>query len=90
MSTLPSLRAVTAQLRALHEAWAHPDTGGEYVALYSPDVFQGREEQPWRVAAISASEGGTRYGREYVPGDGARFDAVGAARRLLAAARDGV
>lgn len=30
---LPSLRALTAELRALHDAWSHPDAGGEYVSL---------------------------------------------------------
>jgi len=86
--TLPSLREVTRQLRALHEAWAHPDGGGEYATLarlYDPDTLGYK----WQVQAVSLGDEvqGYEHGHEYVPGDGRQFDAVAAARRLLAAAR---
>lgn len=84
---LPSLRALTAELRALHEAWSHPEVGGEYVCLvrrYDPAQLGHR----W-LACIPLDVDRPCYGREYIPGDGAPFDATAAARRLLAAARDG-
>jgi hypothetical protein len=79
---LPSLRALTRSLRELHEAWSHPDCGGEYVCLVDAGSKVG-----WVIETAEHPDG---VGREYVPGDGARFDAVAAARRLLAAARDGL
>ncbi len=85
---LPSLRALTAELRDLH-------AGGEYVGLA---LVADQVDDNWQVMAVSQVESidvrdadvGVRvvFGREYIPGDGAPFDAVGAARRLLAAARD--
>jgi hypothetical protein len=130
---LPSLRALACELRALHEAWSHPDAGGEYVTLA---LEAGNVAPAWRVVAVSQVgsmylilwDGVTpmRFGHEYVPGsverecswcdpkgsgDGAGhlaglacpecdgsgrvsvpspFDATAAARRLLAAARDGL
>jgi hypothetical protein len=85
---LPSLRAVTAELRSLHQAWSHPDGGGAYAALtlISDDVvFRPRR---WRVRALDSLTYTAQFGREWVPDDGKPFDAVAAARRLLAAARD--
>lgn len=116
---LPTLRALTRELRELHEAWSHPDAGGEFVALWlDSDVG----EPAWRAHAVSwiGFHRGC-YGHEYVPGtracgscagtgrhepempcagkcdacDGTGhvptpFDAIAAARRLLAAARDGL
>ncbi len=92
---LPSLRALTAELRDLHMAWSHPDAGGEYACLV---LVADQVDDNWQVMAVSQVESidvrdadvGVRvvFGREYIPGDGAPFDAVGAARRLLAAARD--
>lgn len=92
---LPSLRALTAELRALHEAWSHPHAGGEYATL----VCTVAPYYQWRVLAAGAVDSvwvahlddgpACVYGHEWVPGDGARFDAVAAARRLLAEARDG-
>lgn len=72
---LLTLRDLTRELRALHEAWLHPDAGGEYVSLVC-EVVEG-----WRVAPVGmvdslwiAYADPTRedslmsYGREYVPG----------------------
>jgi hypothetical protein len=68
---LPSLRALTQQLRELHEAWSHPDAGGEYVSLYLPG-------QGWHLAVGATPDGRRIYGREYVPGsverEGPTFD----------------
>ncbi len=86
MAKLPSLREVTRMLREIHQAWSHPDAGGEYVTLV---LFDGL----WTVDAIEsfkASDVEACYGREYIPGDGLPFDAVGAARRLLAASHKGI
>jgi hypothetical protein len=56
---------------------------GEFVSLW------GRLTGTWEVDVVSDLTGGARIvGREYIPGDGARFDATAAARRLLAALRD--
>lgn len=79
--SLPSLRDLTRQLRELHEAFAHPIVGGEYVCL-------ARDNQARRGHFGVMLYVPSGFGREYIPGDGAPFDAVGAARRLLAAARD--
>ncbi len=77
---LPSLRALTASLRALHSAFSHPDGGGEYVCLVNAG------QAGWILENATHPDG---VGREYVPGDGKRFDAVAAARRLLASAMGG-
>jgi hypothetical protein len=60
-------------LRDLHKAWSYPDAGGEKVEC---------------VGTYKESDCIAVYGREYIPGDGARFDARAAARRLLADARE--
>lgn len=95
---LPSLRELTASLLSLHEAWSHPDAGGEYVRLVCE--IDGRGWYSWRAVAAGALEGlcvafvhggvqgAAVFGWEHIPGDGAPFDATAAARRLLAAARD--
>jgi hypothetical protein len=75
---LPSLRALAGQLRELHVAWAHPEAGGEFACL-------AEEDDGWRACAVGSGSG-REIGREWVPGDGARFDAPAAARGLLAAA----
>lgn len=119
---LPSLRALTRELRELREAWSHPDAGGGEAALtlIHDDVVH--KPRRWRVRAVDPQVWGVQYGREYIPGscscpaecnagrtaggfDGydveclrcqgtghvhSDFDAVAAARRLLAAARDGM
>lgn len=114
---LPTLRALTAELRSLHASWgSHPDVG-EYVSLCPGD----QEDPGWHVM-VGAEEGCRPHGREFIPGSVERecsacegraggpvdaplcstcngsgrvrvpspFDAVAAARRLLAAARDGL
>jgi hypothetical protein len=78
----PTLHALAKTLREQHEACSHPDAGGEFFAL----DFDGER---WCLIVDDnrfRSRGG--FGREYVPGDGRRFDAMGAARRMLAAVRD--
>jgi hypothetical protein len=85
---LPSLREVTRQLRVLHEVWSHPDCGGEYVAMTLNHYRYGNHEPRNWIVRIVGDPDNTQYGREFIPGDGAKFDAVAAARRLLAAARD--
>ncbi len=59
---LPSLRALTAELRDLHSAWSHPDAGGEYVGLVNagPEVGWVLESPPHPDL----------LGREWVPGAG--------------------
>ncbi len=86
----PTLRELTRRLRALHEAWAHPDAGGEYVelVLMDPERDSDPSQRFWSLLSVGTVEGGTRAGREYIPGDGKPFDAMAAARRLLAAVRD--
>ncbi len=79
-TTLPSLRVLTAALRELHAAWAHPISGGEYVGLVNAGSIVG-----WVLESPPHPD---LIGWEYIPGDGAPFDAVAAARRLLADARD--
>jgi hypothetical protein len=123
---LPSLRALTRELRALHDAWSHPDAGGEYARLVCECLGCVSPYYQWRVYAAGQidsvwvahrDEGGALvYGWEYIPGSVERqcpdcpagcpdvkcgtcddtgrvsspspFDAVAAARRLLAAARE--
>lgn len=80
MTPLPTLRALAASLRETHDAFSHPAAGGEYVCLVDAGPGAG-----WVLECGHHPDG---VGREWVPGDGARFDAVAAARRLLAAARD--
>lgn len=72
---LPTLRQLTKELRELHEAWSHPDAGGEYVGMA---CLGGT----WRLCLPGT------HGSECIPGDGQPFDAVAAARRLLAAVSD--
>lgn len=83
---LPTERQLAAELRATRSAFSHPLGGGEYVALtlIYDDVLN--LPRRWRVRAVDSEQ--LQYGREYVPGDGAKFDALAAARRLLFAARE--
>lgn len=96
-AALPGLQALTRTLRALHAAWAHPEAGGDHVRLvchisggqYRWDaVAAGSIDSLW-LARHALSARPLVFGEEFVPGDGAPFDAVAAARRLLAAVRDG-
>lgn len=89
----PTLRALTRELKEMHEAFAHPCAGGEFVELRLAALGRRRrwyvatplETAYWDDAGIWSEK---CFGREYVPGDGLPFDAVAAARRLLAAVRD--
>lgn len=93
----PSLRALVGQLRELHAAWSHPDCGGEYIRLMCECLGNVAPYYRWIITPspdyywVACLDTGAPYvfGREFIPGDGAPFDAVAAARRLLAAARDG-
>lgn len=76
MGNLPSLRQVTRMVREANAEW----DGGEYCALV-------RIGQRWTVA-VDCRGSFASYGREWLPGDGEPLDAVGVARRLLAAFRD--
>lgn len=86
---LPTLRSITRRLRELHEAWSHPIAGGAYVELRLH--YDNWNFYQWQVNIVGqprCCDWGPPCGREWIPGDGAPFDAVAAARRLLAAARD--
>lgn len=122
---LPSLRQLTRELKDLHEAWSHPEAGGEYAKLVCEVgggwrvVAAGSVDDLWiAYADLSEEKSLMAYGWEYVPGSIAQvcnscdlspegvacplcdgsgnvqvasvFDATAAARRLLAAARDGL
>ena len=79
---LPTLRELTARLRDVHEVFGHPNAGGEYVCL---ELSDGDWADPVWSLEVSHPDA---YGREFVPGAPKHFDAVAAARRILAAARD--
>lgn len=80
---LPTLRQLTARLRALNEAFAHPEGGPGSVCLY----LEGSAWDQCEWVCGCGWEGiDERVGPEEVPGS-APFDAVAAARRLLADAR---
>ena len=66
MTKPPSLRTLTRELRELHEAWSHPDVGGEYVCM-ARCLGAG-----WVVEPVSSAESCKlpMFGREYIPGDG--------------------
>ena len=76
---LPSLRALTRELKSLNQRWTD---GPGAVVLH-------RDRGPWVVLECESARGwGESVGWEIAPGDGLPFDATAAARRLLAAARD--
>lgn len=67
---LPSLRALTAELRELQEAWSHPEAGGEYASL-ALATENAMKPHRWGVVAVSALEVllvERAYGHEYIPG----------------------
>jgi hypothetical protein len=85
---LPTLRVLTRMLRDLHAAWSHPECGPEVVALYCDGA--GWHDAAWSVGApdaLRAGQGWPGVRVDDTPGAD-NFDAVGAARRLLASARD--
>jgi hypothetical protein len=79
--TPPSLREVTRLVREANRYW----DGGEFCALYL--------DRGGTVRLLPAGSGCPRrawfeFVREWLPGDGKRCDAVGIARRLIAAVKD--
>lgn len=73
-----TLREATRQVRELNDAYDGP--GGVSIHLLDGTGY---------VSGYEFHEGDHKeYGYEELPGDGRRFDAVGVARRLLAAFRD--
>jgi hypothetical protein len=79
----PTQTQLTRMLRYLNEGLKHPDAGGEFFGLRFDEY-----EQAWVLSCEFGREYGWKiYGREYVPGAD-KYDAVAAARRLLAAVRD--
>lgn len=86
MKAPPTLRQLTKHLREVNDACRHPDCGACEVQLVH-DVFLPGGIDEWLVQALGHPVE-RAYGCELVPGDDT-FDAVGAARRLLAAVRDG-
>ena len=79
---LPTRAELTTLLRSLNEQFAHPNCGPEYVSLYCDGA--GWPDAHWTVGCDGADW--PSAGNEWVPGE-ARFDAVGAATRLLSDAR---
>lgn len=77
----PGIRALTAELRYLNE---HFDGPAPVALTLDAEAF------PMRGWALlePGTWGHQQYGCETVPGDDRPFDAVAAARRLLAALRD--
>lgn len=87
----PTLHYLTERLKYLHEAVAHSDAGIKYVRLIC--LHDGRGFI-WTVAvadeyegyAVAINDQGNQYVSdvEVIPGTGRLFDAIAAARRLLA------
>lgn len=82
----PTLRAVTALLRQINGLFAHQLA----VSITAHGIVAGRIEGPPTVALPYGAERlqEMRYGREILPGNSQKFDAVAAARRLIAALAD--
>ena len=82
----PSLRAVTAALRQLNGLFVHELA----VSITAGGIVAGRIGGPPTVGLPDGPERlrENRYGREILPGNSQNFDAVRAARRLIAALRD--
>lgn len=84
---LPSLQQLTRMLTETGRAFAHPDCGPGSVALYCEGA--GWPDAHWTVGCFPEDWPHAKL-FEDVPGRGlvGTFNAIGAARRLLAAARD--
>lgn len=80
---LPGLQALVRDLRGLNEHCDGPWTVGLCVDVVRWGWAWGLEQPDY------AAERGP-FGAEDIPGDDRDFDAVAAARRLLAACRDGL
>jgi hypothetical protein len=85
MTKLPSLQKLTAALYELNVACMHPDAGPTSVGLV--DVSSADPEGFWVLDTPMPGLRNDVIGCEEVPGK-KDFDAVAAARRLLAAAKD--
>jgi len=88
---LPTLRALTARLRDLNEAFAHPEGGPGSVCLWwegstTPALWPMPFGAGGWVCGTSWEGWSVRVGPEEIPGNDT-FDAVACARRLLADAR---
>lgn len=87
LGPLPPMSHVVRLLREANDAY----DGGEFVTLiHVASHQQGGRWAQWAIYPHSpeAQEPDEQHGREWLPGDGTLFDAVGAARRLLADWRD--
>lgn len=87
----PTLRALTKALRELHEAGADPEYGDDYATLSYVEnchgvIGEGRILSTF--GRVHPDNHALCAGREHIPDNATKFDAVAAARRLLAAARD--
>jgi len=76
----PKLREVTRLVREANAAW----DGGEYCGLMRVSANGGTWK--WHVAPVGAPC--NPAGREWLPGDGKKLDAVAVARRLIVAWRE--
>lgn len=92
MSTLITVTLLAKQLRELNAAWSHEVGGGEYVSLVREVDGDGTMRPPRWLACcdheIRILVAGP-FGLEWVPGNPRWRGATAAARRLLAATRDG-
>lgn len=90
---LPTLRELAAELRQLNEDYSHPIAGASNVALCCVRAYDmSGEKHGWRCVEMGSlgnihGDVLAECGCEEIPG-AMPFDAVAAARRLLAAARD--
>ncbi len=80
------LRALVQQLRDMNEHHDGPSPVG--LCVTGPNRYDGALE--WSVCQHDTLGSQILFGREEIPGDDQPFDAVGAARRLLADYRNGV
>lgn len=81
---LPTLRQLTVRLRAVNEALKHPEGGPGTAYLYHEGA--GHPDAEWVVGFDPCDWPRVPEGAEVPAND--TFDAVAAARRLLAAAKD--
>lgn len=86
---LPTLRQLTARLRDLNDAFKHPDGGpGSAYLFWEGSVYLGQQRPDYTAGewVCGCDPWECHVGPEEVPGKDT-FDAVAAARRLLADAR---
>ncbi len=86
MPPLPTVRELAAMFRRTHKAFCHPECGEGIVYLTCEGA--GWPDAHWTLESFPEGWPHAKNG-EHVPGTpGLRFDAIGAARRCLASARD--